>query len=217
MTPVSDRVVHHPTVFLRRKRKSKEWIGENYFSRLTRLPANRYVMFGLTALTLISFIFFTHEVIKTVIFVAMLALASYSTVYKRKMGMPLGGPELVTFGTVLTGVAYGPWAGLIFGIISSTASEVISAGLGPTTWIYVLTVGGVGLAAGYLHPHLPLLLLGMLATVMLLAINQLIFFVVGDPEVKAFTMFYIVANILFNLLMFGTLSGRVITFMTLSA
>ena len=215
--PVSSRVIHHPTVLHDRKPKARKHTSKKSFTNpFARLSANRGILFGLALLALFLFIFFTHTMVKAIIFILMLILASYSTVYKRKLGMPLGGPELVTFGTVLTGVAYGPWAGLLFGLISSTASEIISAGIGPTTWVYVLTAGAAGIISGYLHPYLPILVIGMLVTLFFLAANQLIFFVVGDPEIKAFTALYIVANIIFNLLMFGTLAGRTMMLMTLS-
>ena len=211
------RIGRHHAALIQKKQKAGKLTAENSAGRkLMGFPVNKYLMLAIAAMVLLSFVFFTNQIFKIVIFVVMLVLASYSTVYKRKLGMPLGGVELVTFGTVLTGVAYGPWAGLIFGIVSSTASEIISAGLGPTTWIYVLTMGGVGVVSGHVYPLVPILLLGMLATAALLAINQLIFFVVGDPEVKTFTMFYIIANLIFNFLMFSTLSGRIMTVLTLS-
>ena len=215
--PVSARVAHRPTVLHHMKPKARERASRKSFNNpLARIPLNKYVMFGLALVSILLFVFFTHEVVKAIIFVLMLVLASYSTIYKRKLGLPIGGPELITFGTVLTGVAYGPWAGLLFGLISSTASEIISAGIGPTTWVYILTAGGAGIISGYLHPYLPILVIGMAVTIFFLVANQLIFFIVGDPEIKAFTAFYIVANIIFNLLIFGTLAERTMMFMTLS-
>ena len=146
-------------------------------------------------------------------FATLLVLASYSTVYKKSMGMPLGGIELVTFGTVVTGAAIHPLAGLAFGLASSAASEIISANIGPMSWLYFVTMAAAGFLSG-VFGNLPVLVLGMSATVMAIVVNQIIYLFIGDAEIKNFTVFYIFANVAFNLLLFATLGAKAVALLS---
>ncbi len=154
-------------------------------------------------------LFYARQIASIISVILLLLLASFSTVYKKKMGMPLGGIELVTFGTVLTAVAFNPVIGLLFGIVSSLASEIISQNIGPLTWIYVLITGFLGLLAGYFS-HLDLLFLGVAFTVASLLLNQAIYLFIGDADVKTMTVVYIVSNLAFNVILFATIGGRVL-------
>jgi hypothetical protein len=156
------------------------------------------------AILLLSMVLFTEQLITAVTAGVLLLLASYSTYYKRKLGMPLGGVELVTFGTVLTGMALGPTMGLLFGVISATASEVLSAGIGPLTWIYILTMAVIGMAVSR-FPDSMLFAVGMGVVVINLLINQVIYLFIGDEDVKSMTAIYLVVNLFFNAILFGTI------------
>lgn len=160
-------------------------------------------------LLVVLLLFYARQIVAIISVILLLLLASFSTVYKRKMGMPLGGFELVTFGTVLTAVAFNPIVGLLFGIVSSLASEIISQNIGPLTWIYVLITGLLGLLAGYFS-HLNLVFLGVAFTAASLLLNQAIYLFIGDADIKSMTVFYIATNLIFNIILFATLGSRVL-------
>ena len=127
--------------------------------------------------------------------------------------MPLGGIELVTFGTVLAAVAFNPVTGLLFGVVSSLASEIISQNIGPLTLVYVLITGLLGFLAGYLS-YLNIVFIGVAFTVASLLLNQVIYLFIGDADVKSMTAFYIATNLTFNIILFATLGSRVLLLLT---
>ncbi len=197
--------------FRRRMQAHKRAEAEAPKSRLSQFILERksVLLVSAAALAVVALLFFTRQVINVVGFSVLLLLASFSTVYKRKLGMPLGGIELVTFGTVLVAVAFGPVPGLLFGLISSLASEVLSQNIGPFTWIYVITMGFAGFLAAQ-FPGSGILLLGMLAALANILVNQVAYIFIGDEEVRGMTVFYIFANIVFNFLVFSTIAGFVL-------
>lgn len=143
----------------------------------------------------------------------LLLLASYSTQYKRKLGLPIGGVELVTFGTVVIAVLMGPIWGALFGLLSSIGSELISANLGPLTWIYWLSLAGGGFVVG-LFQTLDVFILGMGLTFLILLINQVVYLFIGDAEIKNMTIFYIITNAVFNAAIFKTLAPILINLLS---
>jgi ABC-type multidrug transport system fused ATPase/permease subunit len=157
--------------------------------------------------------FYASKLASIIMVILLLVLASFSTVYKRMMGMPLGGVELITFGTVLVAVAFNPVIGLLFGIVSSLASEIISRNIGPLTWVYVFITGLLGFLAGYLS-HLNIVFLGVAFAVASLLLNQVIYLFIGDADVKSMTVVYISTNLIFNIILFTTLGIRVLSLFT---
>ena len=188
--------------------------AERKFIKTQRLNKRIVLLIAFFAsISLISMVFFTRAVVIAFTLTLLFILASFSTVYKRKLGIPLGGIELVTFGTVLTAVAFGPVVGMLFGLVSSIGSELFSQNIGPLTLLYVITLGGVGLFAGYFS-QMNIVLLGIAATIAALLINQVAMLFIGDEEVKSFTAFYIVANTIFNFVVFSTLGQRALNLLT---
>ena len=187
--------------------------AESVYKKSKTAKINKYVIIIPSFLLVILVIFYASTVVTTAAFVLLFVLASFSTIYKRKLGIPLGGVELVTFGTVITAVAFGPIIGLLFGLVSSLASEILSQSIGPLTWIYALTMAFVGAFAG-IFDSLGLVFLGIAATVLTVLINQVIYLFIGDGEVKSMTAFYIAANIIFNIIVFTTISSRILTLLT---
>lgn len=186
---------------------------KKFIRLMRRIPSaviHHKVIAAMIFALLVALVLFYARQIASIISVAiLLLLASFSTIYKKKMGMPLGGIELVTFGTVLTAVAFNPIIGLLFGIVSSLASEIISQNIGPLTWIYVLITGFLGLLAGYFS-HLNLFFLGVAFTASSLLFNQVIYLFIGDADIKSMTVVYIATNLIFNVILFATLGSRVL-------
>lgn len=172
---------------------------------------HRVVAVALAVLGIVSFIFYASAIISVAAFIGLLVVASLSTFYKRSLGgTPISGFEMVIFGTVISGVAFGPTAGLFFGILSSLASEIISINFGPLTWIYIVTTASIGFLSG-IFSGLNIFFLGMAATAITLLVNQVVYLFIGDEDIKGATLFYIIANVTFNVVLFSTLGSRIVS------
>jgi len=152
--------------------------------------------------------------LKDIILVAVLGIvASYSTVYKRTIRVP-SAVELVTLGTVITGVAYGPVVGALFGIITTFASEIISSGIDVFTLFYATSRGLSGALSQFLVVtfSLNIVLMGMIALVIFHAISDAIYILSGDVEAKLKVVYFLVVNTLFNFLMFSLFGSLLLGF-----
>lgn len=146
--------------------------------------------------------------LKDVVFVSLLALAaSYSTIYKRTIRVP-SAVELVTIGTVITGVAYGPVAGAVFGVLTTFASEIISSGIDAFTFFYAVARGTTGAVVFYLAGW-NIVTLGMVGVAIFNILCQPIYQMSGDIEQRLKGIYYLIVNTLFNLLVF-TFFGKIL-------
>ncbi|MBS3132728.1 hypothetical protein J4470_01185 [Candidatus Woesearchaeota archaeon] len=174
------------------------WLkDENYLMRW------RYIIPASIALWLY---FFLGNSLKGVFVVGVLAVAgSYSTIYKRSIRIP-SAVELVTLGTVVTSISYGPFAGAVFGIIVTLASEIISSAVDVFTFLYMFARGVIGVAAFYMAST-NIVLLGVLMVLLFNAICQPIYLLPGDIETKMKGLYFFVINIIFNFIAFFLLGG----------
>ncbi|MFH1182331.1 MAG: hypothetical protein V1702_05205 [Candidatus Woesearchaeota archaeon] len=176
------------------------------------LARKKLAVFAVLAVVfLLLLVFFTRNIINILVVILLMVLGSFSTYYKRRLGVPLGGFELVTFGTVVTGILYGPVVGGLFGAISLTASSVLSADISPMTLLGVLATGLGGVIAGLLNGSV--FFIGMLVTAEILILSQSVSFVIGDGEIKATAVIYIVTNMLTNIALFATLGPLVVSWL----
>jgi hypothetical protein len=160
------------------------------------------------AVIFVLLLFFAKHVVNMLVILVLVLLGSFSTYYKRKLGVPLGGFELVTFGTVISGILYGPVVGGLFGLVTLLASSILSADISPMTLLGVFATGLGGVIAGTIHGTV--FFIGMVVTVEILVLGQSIAFVVGDSEIKGTSIFYITTNILTNIALFATLGPIVV-------
>ena len=152
--------------------------------------------------------------IKDIILVGALAFAaSYSTVYKRTLRVP-SAVELVTFGTVITGAAYGPGIGAAFGVFTTIASEIISSGVDVNTLFYAVARGIAGGVAQLLVVHLgwSVLMAGMAALVIWHVVCDAIYIVSGGIEAVPKIVYFVIVNTLFNFLMFTFFGNLLLKF-----
>ncbi|MBI2664620.1 hypothetical protein HYX10_04745 [Candidatus Woesearchaeota archaeon] len=170
---------------------------ENYFFKW------RYVLPFSAVLWLYLFL---GSNIKAVAIVSVLAVAaSYSTIYKRVVRVP-SAIELVTLGTVVTSIAYGPLVGAIFGVLTTIASEIISSAVDMFTMVYAFARGVIGATAFFLA-GMNIVLLGVLMVLLFNLICQPVYMLPGDLETKIKALYYFVISISFNLLAFFLLGG----------
>ncbi len=144
--------------------------------------------------------------VKGVIVMSVLAvIASYSTIYKRVIRIP-SAIELVTLGTVVVSISYGPLPGAVFGIVTTIASEIISSAVDMFTLVYAFARGVIGVVAFYLS-GMNIVLLGLLMTLLFNGICQPIYLLPGDIETKIKAFYFFVMSIAFNLLAFFLLGN----------
>ena len=181
------------------------WVSkESYFFRW------RYVLPFVIALWLY---FIVGHSLKGVMLVGTLGLiASYSTVYRRVLRIP-GSIELVTLGTVLTAVAYGPIAGALFGIITTITSEIISSEVNAFTPLYTFGRGVIGVAAFYLA-SLNIVTLGIAMVLLFNIITQSLRWLLGDVEQVIEGVYFFTTNSIFNILAFFVLGNFLLSVMT---
>ncbi|MEK6854340.1 MAG: hypothetical protein AABX60_03315, partial [Nanoarchaeota archaeon] len=152
--------------------------------------------------------------IKDILLVAVLGIAaSYSTIYKRTIRVP-SAVELVTLGTVVTGAAYGPLVGVLFGVFTTIASEVISSGVDVNTLFYAISRGIAGGIAQLLIVNfgLSVVMAGMVAMVIFHLVSDFIYFISGGIEAVPKIVYFIIVNTLFNLMVFSFFGNLLLSF-----
>jgi hypothetical protein len=178
-----------------------------YRKKLTK----KHYIIGLCFIAL--FVFLKYD-LKALIIVTILALlASYSTIYKRYLRMLPSALELVTFGTVITSIAYGPTAGMIFGFTTTLASEIISAAVDIFTFLYIFIRAFEGFLAWHLYwtYGFGIITVGVLSSCVFIAIASPIYLLPGDFEAKMKAIYYFVFNIAMNFIVFTILGKLAIT------
>ncbi len=147
--------------------------------------------------------------VKGVIIVSVLAVvASYSTIYKRVIRIP-SAIELVTLGTVVVSISYGPLPGAVFAVVTTIASEIISSAVDMFTLVYAFARGIIGVIAVYAFQWTGgnMVLLGLLMALLFNAICQPVYLLPGDIETKVKAMYFFFMSIIFNLLAFFLLGN----------
>ncbi len=146
--------------------------------------------------------------VKALIVTIMLAvLGIFSTVYKRYLRVPPAF-ELITFGTVLVGAAYGPVAGGIFGALVTLIAEIFNAGIDAFIIAYVPSRALIGVLAHFLA-GMDIVMLGILMSFFYNILAQPLYIVFGDLEMKVKGISFIVPNLIINVFIFTILAPKI--------
>ncbi len=181
------------------------------FARNFRKSLTPKAVFIIIAALAVMLLFGRH--LKDILLVSGLAFAaSYSTIYKRTIRMP-SAVELVTLGTVVTGAAYGPLVGALFGVFTTVASEIISSGVDVNTLFYAISRGIAGGVAQLLIVNfgVGVLAMGMIALVIFHVVSDAIYLISGGIEAVPKIIYFIIVNTLFNLLVFAFLGSPLLS------
>ncbi len=174
------------------------------FKNLRRALKPKTIFLIAVAILVIAFL---GKNVKDIVLVAILAvIASYSTIYKRTIRVP-GAIELVTLGTVISGIAYGPVVGALFGVITTLAAGVISTGFNAFTALSAFCRGISGAVSFYLGSTVSVTTLGMISVLIETVIYQPVYLLSGDVEAWIGVIYYTTVNTLFNLLVFTLFGG----------
>lgn len=182
-----------------------------FFRNLRKSLTPKTVFFIVAAVAVVALF---GRNLKDIFLVAVLGIAaSYSTIYKRTIRVP-SAVELVTFGTVITGAAYGPLVGVLFGVITTIASEIISSGVDVNTLFYALARGIAGGLAQLMVVSFgwSVVMAGMAALVIWHVVCDAIYIMAGGIEAVPKIVYFVIVNTLFNLLMFAFFGSLLLKF-----
>ena len=180
-------------------RKEIKWLWERKL----------YLILGL--IFLFFFMLFGGRVKAILVVGGLVILASISTVYKRYLRMPPAF-ELMTFGTVIVSLAYGPVIGAIFGFVTSITSEIVNGSID----IFVVSYAPARAVVGIVTPYfmgMDIFALGMLMTALYNIIGQPMYFFMGDVEAKGKLAFFLVGNFLVNAILFNSFGRLILPFL----
>lgn len=150
----------------------------------------------------ILFVAFTQEII-AIMFIAFYAfIGSFGQIYRRNFEQIPPSIEFVTFGTVMISAVYGMFIGILFGVIITLSSEIISGKIDVFVINYLAGRIVIAVAAALLA-GLPVLWLGLIMTVLYNIVAQLLYALQPDFELRAKLFFYLATNIPFNFIIFA--------------
>lgn len=177
-----------------------------FANRFYFLHGHRLLVIGAFVGLLLAFLL--RNYVKDAFVISLLAFAGiFSTYYKRFVRVPPA-IELVTFGTVMTGVAYGPIAGAMFGIAVTIIAEIFNSGMDFFIVGYIPARAIVGFASAF-FPAAGIVPLGLSMSILYNAIAQPLYAFQSDAELRLKLLAFIVTNISFNFLIFSLLGGFV--------
>ncbi len=160
------------------------------------------------ALAGLLLVFTYRNIIKDVAVILILAaLGIFSTYYKRFTRVPPA-VELITFCTVMVGLAYGPVVGALFGAIVTVAAEIFNSGID----FFIIGYIPARAAVGALSAFFPATSVVMLGTSMSLAYNliaQPLYAFQSDAELRMKLILFVIVNVTFNFLAFTLLGSFV--------
>lgn len=172
------------------------------FAFFSSISGRRALIFGLVAGLFLVFAFmgFVKDVL---VILGLAALGIFSTYYKRLVRVPPA-VELVTFGTVLVGVAYGPIAGAIFGAIVTLAAEILNSGIDFFIISYIPARAVVGFLSSF-FPDSGMVALGSSMSLAYNALAQPLYAFQGDAELRMKLLLFVIVNVSFNFIAFSLL------------
>lgn len=160
---------------------------------------------------LLLIIIFTSEMRAIISILLLAAAGGFGQVYRRSIRIPPA-IEFVTFGTVLVGYSYGPWAGAIFGIVVTLAAELMSSTVDAFVIGYIPARAAIGVIASFL-PGQPIVTVGIWMTLAYNVLAQPLYMIQPDAELRMKLIFFVTGNIIFNILLFRLLAEPVLFLM----
>ena len=154
------------------------------------------------------FVLVYRSFIKEVVLILILAIIGiFSTYYKRLTRVPPA-VELITFGTVMVGLAYGPLMGALFGAIVTIIAEVFNSGIDFFIVGYVPARAIVGAVSSF-FPGSSIIVLGSSMSLLYNAVAQPLYAFQSDAELRLKLLAFVLVNVSFNFLAFTLLGGPV--------
>ncbi len=191
-------------------RKSRKLFANVTGILARNLTKKQAAIIAVIALALVALF---HNFFKALLAVMLLfLLGAFSTFYKKKLeGFGAIGFELVTFTTIITGIAFGPLIGALFGFATALSSVLISKDVGVTTPLFLLVTAIAGGLAHPLSARFGIVLLGvMLVLFSTLTILAFTFLFYRDAEIRAAGMLGILTNLAVNYIFLSYLAKPIL-------
>ena len=170
--------------------------------RFSFLFEQKRVLFGILA-GLAIILMFRHYIRDIVIILVLGLVAVLSTMYKRYMRAPPA-VELITFSTVMIGIAYGPLHGAIFGAVTTLVAEILNSCLDAFIVGYIPARAVVGFVSAF-FPTAGIVPLGLAMSILYNAIAQPLYAFQSDAELRMKLLAFVLINVPFNFLVFSFL------------
>jgi len=171
----------------------------------SRLRNKKLIFWGLLVIAL-AIIFRAY--IKPLFVMVILAVISvFSTFYKRFMRVPPA-VELVTFSTVMVGIAYGPVAGGVFGAVITLVAEIANSGIDAFIVGYIPARAVIGVVSSF-FPAANIVRLGVLMSLLYNLISQPLYAFQSDIELRMKLFAFLTINVPFNFIVFSLLGNIV--------
>ena len=160
----------------------------------------------IAAVLLFIIISFSSIIVPAIVIITFGVIASFSTSYKRFIRIPPA-VELITFTTVMVGLAYGPIVGAIYGAIVSFTAEIMTNALDIFILTFVPSRAVVGLVAGFAFDLFNgnILYTGVALSIMYNLIAQPFYIFLADVEMRMKSSFFLFLNIGSNFIIFAVL------------
>jgi hypothetical protein len=190
--------------------RAREWVARanKFIAKFRKSLTKKHYFFAIFLIVLLILL----KDIKAVVVITVLGLlASYSTIYKRALRIP-SAIELMTFGTVITGIAYGPTAGMVFGFVTNLAAEIISSGMDIFTFLYIFVRAFIGFLAWHLYwtYNLDVVTVGIISSCIFTFITAPFYMLPGDFEAKLKVIFFFFVSLGMNFVIFTILGNLVL-------
>jgi hypothetical protein len=181
-----------------------------HWRRLIKAYKNSVITYSIILLLLIAFILFFLDLIKELVVICLfIALNTFLRFYKRVFpGIPLE-LEVVIFGSMLTTIGFGFWAGVVVAILSPIIGEFMNQQISPYSLVnvmcYILVpIITIILKGAILSDPNLIASFGITISIILNVIIFLIFILLGYDHFK--NAAYGISNVLFNYLVFKYLA-----------
>lgn len=167
---------------------------------------NRPLVLGIIA-GLVLLFFFGHYLKDIVVLALLAAIGILSTIYKRYMRVPPA-VELITFSTVMAGLAYGPVVGATFGAVVTVLAEVFNSGIDAFIIGYIPARAIVGFTSAF-FPATDIVTLGLMMSILYNAVAQPLYALQSDAELRFKLIAFVLINVPFNFIAFSLLGELV--------
>lgn len=163
---------------------------------------HKQLLFG-AAIGLVLILLFRDYVRDAIVLAVLGLIAVLSTIYKRFMRVPPA-VEMVTFSTVMVGLAYGPVAGAVFGAVATLAAEVFNSGIDAFIIGYIPARAIVGAVSAF-FPGANIVMLGLWMSILYNLVAQPLYAIQSDAELRMKLLMFVIVNISSNFIIFSML------------
>jgi hypothetical protein len=197
---------------VRKKKKVRKPLFPGLKSRLdsalTAAAPYRKLIFSGLALVL-GLVLMISMFRNLMIMLVLIALASVSMIYNRWVNLSLG-IELITLATVVAGIYYGTGTGILVGILTLLAAELVGGRMDPRTVVSFIGITVVGALSASFEPGQI-----KMAGIMMVVVYDLIiipgYLFVGSNTVK--TVVYGITHIVWNVFIFLNIAPVIVSLM----